>query len=60
MGIKSVVAVPLRLREETIGGLNLFHSGDEPLTEDDQRVAQALADVATIGILQQRSALRSR
>jgi GAF domain-containing protein len=58
-GIQSVVAVPLRLREETVGGLNLFHSEDQPVTEENQRVAQALADVATIGILQQRSAHRS-
>ena len=58
-GIESVVAVPLRLREDTVGGLKLFLSGGQPLTEENQRVAQALADVATIGILQQRSAHRS-
>jgi GAF domain-containing protein len=58
-GFRSVVAVPLRLRSVTIGGLNMFHGETEPLTEDDKQLAQALADVATIGILQQRSAHRS-
>jgi GAF domain-containing protein len=58
-GFRSVTAVPLRLRNQTIGGLNLFAERPEPISPQARRLAQALADVATIGILQQRSAQRS-
>ena len=54
-GFVSVHALPLRLRETVIGALNLFCSKPGPISEDDVRIGQALADVATIGILAQRS-----
>lgn len=58
-GYRSVYAVPMRLRNETIGALNLFRVHPGVLAADELRIAQALADVATIGILQER-ALRRR
>jgi GAF domain-containing protein len=48
-------ALPLRLRDRVVGALNLFQKGHAGLTEDDFALAQALADVATIAILQQRT-----
>jgi GAF domain-containing protein len=59
VGFRSVAAVPLRLRTETIGALNMFHRAPYPVAAEDRRLAQALADVATIGILQRRSSHRS-
>lgn len=58
-GFRSVVAVPLRLRDQTIGGLNMFRGRSALMSPEDQRLAQALADVATIGILQWRSSHHS-
>ena len=58
VGFQAVYALPLRLREETVGALNLFLVGGT-LSEFDRALAQALADVATIGILQQRTMTRA-
>jgi transcriptional regulator with GAF, ATPase, and Fis domain len=49
-----VAALPLRLRQETIGSVNLFHTTPDGLHPADLRLGQALADAATIGILHQR------
>ncbi len=51
----SVHAIPLRLRGQAIGAMNLFHRAPGPLPEADLALAQALADVATIGILSERA-----
>jgi len=54
----SVHALPLRLRGQAIGTLNLFHGAPGPLPEADLALGQALADIATIGILQERAIRR--
>jgi GAF domain-containing protein len=59
-GFQAVSAVPMRLRTSTIGALNLFSSTRTALDTGDVAVAQALADIATIGILQERSIRDSR
>jgi GAF domain-containing protein len=53
-GFLSLHATPMRLRGEVIGTMNLFSSSVGGLTQRDAAVAQALADVATIGIMQER------
>jgi GAF domain-containing protein len=56
-GFRSVHSLPMRLRGRTIGALNLFRTHQGTLTEEDAGMAQGLADVATIAILQHRSTL---
>lgn len=58
-GFHSVHAVPMRLREHYIGALNLFGHSEERFSDDDVRVVQALADVATIALLQERAVTRA-
>jgi GAF domain-containing protein len=54
----SVHALPLRLRGQAIGTLNLFHDQPGPLPAADLALGQALADVATVGILSERAIRR--
>ncbi|WP_106815029.1 GAF and ANTAR domain-containing protein [Microbacterium timonense] len=54
-GFSSIHALPLRLRERTIGTLNLMDAREGPLPERSVVAARAFADVATIGILHERS-----
>jgi len=54
-GFRSMDALPLRLRDTTIGTLNLLRSESGAAPEDTIRAAQAFADVATIGILHERT-----
>jgi len=55
VGFAAVHALPMRLRDEVIGALNLFDTTPGLLDAGTLRVGQALADVATIGLLQQRA-----
>jgi len=55
LGFKSIHAIPLRLRDTTIGSLNLFREREGSLDHGDIVAAQALADVATISILHERA-----
>ncbi len=54
-GYHAAHAVPLRLRDQVLGTLNLFRTEPVMLTRSDVAIAQALADVATIALLQRRA-----
>ncbi|WP_328604706.1 GAF and ANTAR domain-containing protein [Amycolatopsis sp. NBC_00345] len=54
-GFRAVHALPMRLRTEVIGVLNLFSSVPGELVAEDLRAARAMVDVATIGLLQART-----
>src|SRR5580692_744792 len=58
-GFRAVEALPMRLRNQVIGALNLFRAAAGPFDPAELRVGQALADVATIGLLHERNVRRS-
>jgi GAF domain-containing protein len=55
VGFRGVHSVPLRLRQEVIGALNLLRSQPMSLSTADASLVRALADMATIGVLHERS-----
>jgi GAF domain-containing protein len=58
-GYRAVHAFPLRHRGSVIGALNLFSATAGRIDSADVKIIQALADVATIGLLQQRALAHS-
>ena len=54
-GFAAVQALPMRLRDQVIGALNLFRAAPGAFDPADIRIGQALADVATISLLHERS-----
>ncbi|MET1060733.1 MAG: GAF and ANTAR domain-containing protein [Nocardioides sp.] len=58
-GVLAVHALPMRLRDTVIGALNVFQSESVALPAEDQRVLRALADLATIAIIQERAMARA-
>jgi GAF domain-containing protein len=59
-GFGSVQAIPMRVHGETIGALNLFRAGSGRLAAPDLPLAQGMADIAAIALIQERSLRESR
>ncbi|MBC7725819.1 MAG: GAF and ANTAR domain-containing protein [Burkholderiaceae bacterium] len=58
-GIQSSHAIPLKLRSTTLGGLGLFSDRPGPMSDRDAAVGLALAQIATISIMQYQTIARS-
>jgi GAF domain-containing protein len=54
-GFRATHAVPMRIRGEVVGVMNLLGTDARPLAGRDAEVAQSLADIATLGILHERT-----
>lgn len=55
LGYRRTHALPLRLRGQVVGVLNLFCKEPATLRPTEVKVAQALCDIATVGLLQERA-----
>jgi GAF domain-containing protein len=60
LGYRLVHAVPMRLRGRVIGAVNIYSTDDVPFDAGEVGLAQALADVATIALLQERGLREAR
>ena len=58
-GFQSVHAFPMRLRETVVGALNMFGRPETNFTDEETRIVQALADIATIALLHERHVTRA-
>jgi GAF domain-containing protein len=54
-GFRVMCAVPLQVRKNVIGALNLFRGTDEPFSDTDLEIAQAMAEMAAIALIQERA-----
>lgn len=59
-GFRSALAMPLRLREVTLGALNLLSVSRAPLGEPDIIVARAFTDLAALSIIQHRTTIEAQ
>lgn len=59
VGFRAAHSIPMRLRDDTIGAINLLRNDTGDLTEEDTKLARALADIATIGVIHERTISRS-
>jgi GAF domain-containing protein len=59
-GFRSAIAIPLSLRDRVIGALNLFRTRTGGLDQDDLTSCRALADVATIALIQEQALREAR
>jgi GAF domain-containing protein len=59
-GFLSAFALPLRLREVTLGALNLLSMSGAPMRKPDLIVARAFADLAALSIVQHRASLEAQ
>jgi len=60
LGFTTAHALPMRLRGQVIGAINIFAANATTLTAPEIEIGQALADVATVGLLQERSIREAR
>lgn len=58
-GFRTVHALPMRLRDRTVGSMNLFHVNADAFSPEATGIAQSLVNVATIGLIQVESGHRS-
>jgi len=59
-GLRSVQAIPMRVRGETVGALNLFRAEVGSIDERDLPLGQGMADIAAIALLQEGAVRESR